>query len=132
MRLAPIGTICPTFGAPKTENFAVTTEDSPIKSSAPPGRRGGAPVALVTGASTGIGRATAEALVPRGYRVIATCRDPAALAPVDRVDGVDYLALDLGDRESVAACAAAAGPLACWAAARACVTESNVSRSCSA
>jgi len=35
--------------------------------------------ALVTGASSGIGRATAAALVARGYRVLGTCRAPAKL-----------------------------------------------------
>ncbi|MGP9020024.1 SDR family oxidoreductase [Streptomyces sp. BR1] len=64
-------------------------------------------VALVTGASSGIGAAVAAALVARGYRVLGTSRDPEK---VDRpVPGVEYLALDLTDEASVAACAAAAG-----------------------
>lgn len=64
-------------------------------------------VALVTGASSGIGAAVAAALVARGYRVLGTSRDPEK---VDRpVAGVEYLALDLTDDASVAACAAAAG-----------------------
>ncbi|MEU5436125.1 SDR family NAD(P)-dependent oxidoreductase [Streptomyces sp. NPDC020719] len=64
-------------------------------------------VALVTGASSGIGAAVAAALVARGYRVLGTSRDPEK---VDRpVPGVEYLALDLTDDASVAACAAAAG-----------------------
>jgi NAD(P)-dependent dehydrogenase (short-subunit alcohol dehydrogenase family) len=76
-----------------------------IESSAAAARRSGAPVALVTGASTGIGRATAVALAQRGYRVVGTCRDPATLAAADRAAGVEYVALDLADRDSVAACA---------------------------
>jgi len=57
--------------------------------------------ALVTGASSGIGRATAVALVARGYRVLGTCRAPAKLT--DRHEGVDYLALDLADERSIEA-----------------------------
>ena len=78
----------------------------------PPGRSGyGASMnrtALVTGASSGIGRATAAALVERGYRVLGTCRAPHDLAAGRRVAGVDYLALDLADESSVEALA---GPL---------------------
>jgi short-subunit dehydrogenase len=61
--------------------------------------------ALVTGASSGIGKATAAALVARGYRVLGTSRHPAELAAPQRTPGVDYLALDLALPESVAALA---------------------------
>lgn len=64
--------------------------------------------ALVTGASSGIGRATAAALVARGYRVLGTSRNPGALAPEQRATGVEYLALDLADDGSIEALA---GPL---------------------
>jgi len=67
--------------------------------------------ALVTGASSGIGKATAAALVARGYRVIGTSRKPEALADGQRTDGVEYLPLDLGDEASIEALAAAAGPV---------------------
>jgi short-subunit dehydrogenase len=67
--------------------------------------------ALVTGASSGIGKATAAALVARGYRVIGTSRRPASLTPEQRVDGVEYRALDLGDDASIEALAAAVGPV---------------------
>lgn len=63
--------------------------------------------ALVTGASSGIGRATAAALVTRGYRVLGTSRHPDTIS--DPVAGVTYLALELGDPASVADCAARAG-----------------------
>ncbi|MEU7867747.1 SDR family oxidoreductase [Dactylosporangium sp. NPDC049140] len=64
-------------------------------------------IALVTGASSGIGRATAAALAARGYRVLGTSRDPSA----QRADGVEFLRLDLGDDASIEALAAAAGPV---------------------
>jgi len=64
-------------------------------------------VALVTGASSGIGRAIAEALLAKGFRVLGTSRDPHRI--VDPVPGVDYLALDLTDEASIVACAEAAG-----------------------
>ncbi len=59
--------------------------------------------ALVTGASSGIGLATAAALVKRGHRVIGTSRDPASIAR--KVAGVEYVALDLTSDESIAALA---------------------------
>jgi short-subunit dehydrogenase len=59
--------------------------------------------ALVTGASSGIGLATAAALVTRGYRVIGTSRDPQSIE--HRVEGVSYLALDLASDESIEALA---------------------------
>ncbi|MET7638051.1 SDR family oxidoreductase [Streptomyces sp. NPDC005438] len=65
--------------------------------------------ALVTGASSGIGRAVARDLAARGYRVWGTSRDPEALAPESRPDGVEFTALDLADPGSVEACASAVG-----------------------
>ena len=57
--------------------------------------------ALVTGASRGIGRETAQALVRAGYRVTGTCRNPEKLKPEDRIDGVDYVPLELMDESSI-------------------------------
>ncbi|MBW6439948.1 SDR family oxidoreductase [Actinoplanes hulinensis] len=57
--------------------------------------------ALVTGASSGIGKATAAALAARGYRVLGTSRDPSSLQPEQRAPGVEYVALDLADDASI-------------------------------
>jgi NADP-dependent 3-hydroxy acid dehydrogenase YdfG len=63
---------------------------------------------LITGASRGIGRATAAEFARRGYRVVATARDPQSLRDLD----VDLrLALDVTDQASVDAAIAAAGPI---------------------
>ncbi len=58
------------------------------------------PVALVTGASSGIGKATAGALAAAGFDVIATSRDTARVAPPD---GVWFLDLDVTSEASVTA-----------------------------
>jgi NAD(P)-dependent dehydrogenase (short-subunit alcohol dehydrogenase family) len=55
-------------------------------------------VALVTGASSGIGRATAKALQSAGFRVFGTSRH----ASVASADGVTMLACDVTNDESVA------------------------------
>ncbi|MEU4688863.1 SDR family oxidoreductase [Actinoplanes sp. NPDC023714] len=55
--------------------------------------------ALITGASSGIGLATAAALAGRGYRVLGTSRNPDAVA--HPADGVEYIALDLTDDASI-------------------------------
>jgi retinol dehydrogenase-12 len=67
---------------------------------------------LITGANTGIGRATTEALAARGAKVFLAGRSAAATDPVigeiARATGNDklqFLALDLGDLDSARACA---------------------------
>jgi short-subunit dehydrogenase len=70
---------------------------------------GSKPRALVTGASRGIGRAVAEALVSEGYEVIGTCRNPRRLPAEGRLAGVRWLALDLANERSVARLAARVG-----------------------
>jgi NADP-dependent 3-hydroxy acid dehydrogenase YdfG len=63
---------------------------------------------LITGASKGIGRATAAELSRRGHRVIATARDPRTLQGLD-VD--QRLRLDVTDQASVDAAVGQAGPI---------------------
>src|SRR5690348_4465813 len=57
--------------------------------------------ALVTGATSGIGKATATALAARGFRVIGTSRKPGE----QQVPGVEFLPLDLTDDASIEALA---------------------------
>jgi short-subunit dehydrogenase len=57
------------------------------------------PVALVAGASTGIGKATATALASAGFDVVATARNTARMAPVL---GVGFIDLEVTDDASVA------------------------------
>ena len=63
---------------------------------------------LITGASRGIGRATAVALAAQGHEVIATARDVTALADLP---ATLRLSLDVTDQASVDAAIAAAGPV---------------------
>lgn len=56
------------------------------------------PVALVTGASTGIGRSAARALVDAGFDVVGTSRNAANAEPLA---GVRFLDLDVARDESV-------------------------------
>ena len=58
------------------------------------------PVALVTGATSGIGKAAALALADAGFEVIGTGRNTARITPRGRVT---YLDLDVSSDESVAA-----------------------------
>jgi NAD(P)-dependent dehydrogenase (short-subunit alcohol dehydrogenase family) len=58
-------------------------------------------VVLVTGASSGIGRATAELLAARGYRVFGAVRAVATTRPLA---AVELVPLDVRDEASVKAC----------------------------
>ena len=55
---------------------------------------------LVTGASSGIGRAIATRLAAANYRVFGTSRNPAKLEPLE---GITFLSLDVTDDASAAA-----------------------------
>ena len=60
---------------------------------------------LITGSSRGLGRALAEAALAAGHNVVATARDPRALADLE---GAHAVALDVTDREQARAAVAAA------------------------
>ena len=55
---------------------------------------------LITGCSTGIGRATAEHLADRGHTVYATARRPESIADLE-AKGINTLALDVTDETSM-------------------------------
>ncbi|MDW6059077.1 oxidoreductase [Streptomyces sp. FXJ1.4098] len=61
------------------------------------------PVALVTGASSGIGKAAALALAAAGHEVVGTSRDTARVTPLK---GVTFLDLDVTSDASVTAAVA--------------------------
>jgi NAD(P)-dependent dehydrogenase (short-subunit alcohol dehydrogenase family) len=65
------------------------------------------PSILITGVSTGIGRACAEKFAREGWRVVGTVRNPATAEKVDWPGDVVLERLDLEDPASPAACAAA-------------------------
>ena len=67
--------------------------------------------ALVTGASSGIGRAISALLAEKGLTVFGTSRDPDGLEAGQRLPGVAYLPLDVTDAQSVRACAKLSGPV---------------------
>jgi len=67
--------------------------------------------ALVTGASSGIGRATAIALSRRGVRVHATGRNQQALEALAEACGAAVLAADLSDPQNIDRLADWAGPV---------------------
>ena len=65
---------------------------------------------LITGCSTGIGRATAELLAREGQTVYATARRLESIEDL-RQSGCRTLALDVTDEASMAAAVAAGGTL---------------------
>ena len=58
------------------------------------------PVVLITGVSSGIGRAVANAFAAKGFEVFGTSRNPQRTEPVP---GVELIQLDVADDASVAA-----------------------------
>jgi NAD(P)-dependent dehydrogenase (short-subunit alcohol dehydrogenase family) len=61
------------------------------------------PVVLVTGASSGIGQAAAQLFAERGWRVVATMRNPDAGHELAARPGITVLALDVTDPSSIEA-----------------------------
>ena len=75
---------------------------------------------LITGCSSGIGRATAERLAGVGWKVYATARQVEAIAPLEE-RGCELLPLDGFDPVAYAGAAAfltVATLIACWLPAR--------------
>lgn len=58
---------------------------------------------LITGSSTGLGRATALRFARHDWRVIATMRNPDAETELTTVDEITVLPLDVTDRDQIAA-----------------------------
>src|ERR1700679_2642893 len=58
------------------------------------------PVVLITGVSSGIGRAVADVFAAKGFEVFGTSRNPRTTNPVP---GVELVQLDVADDASVAA-----------------------------
>lgn len=56
---------------------------------------------LITGCSSGLGKASAMLFAERGWNVIATMRDPAAADGLSRLDGVLVSRLDVRDPASI-------------------------------
>jgi NAD(P)-dependent dehydrogenase (short-subunit alcohol dehydrogenase family) len=61
-----------------------------------------AQIILITGCSSGIGRASAELAAERGHRVFATARRPESIADLARPGVIDVLSLDVTDAVSIA------------------------------
>ena len=50
---------------------------------------------FITGASSGLGRATAKLFASRGWKVIATMRNPERDAELKNISGVTLMSLDI-------------------------------------
>lgn len=66
---------------------------------------------LITGCSSGFGRAIAEAALAAGQHVIATARDVRSIADLEKPGACEVMALDITDAENMREVIAAAGPL---------------------
>jgi len=65
----------------------------------------GARVAVITGANSGIGLATAEALAVEGHRLFLLCRDDEAGSELEARLGARFVACDMAEGSSIAAAA---------------------------
>jgi NAD(P)-dependent dehydrogenase (short-subunit alcohol dehydrogenase family) len=90
---------------------------------------------LITGTSTGFGRALAEAVIARGDRLVATARRPESIADLVALapEQVHAIALDVTVPEQVRAAVAAAheafGRIDCWSTTRATACSGRSRRS---
>ena len=66
---------------------------------------------LITGCSSGFGRAIAESAIAAGQRVIATARDVRSIADLEKAGSCEVMTLDITDAENVREVIAAAGHL---------------------
>ena len=66
---------------------------------------------LITGCSSGFGRAIAEAALAAGQHVIATARDVRSIADLERAGSCEVMALDITDADQVREVIGAAGEL---------------------
>jgi len=58
-------------------------------------------VVLVTGTSSGIGKETAQLFADRGWKVVATMRDPEKGAGLFENENIFVTGLDVQDKESI-------------------------------
>src|SRR3974377_406699 len=56
---------------------------------------------FITGASSGLGRATAKLFVARGWKVIATMRNPEKESELNKLPSVVLMRLDITDPEEI-------------------------------
>jgi len=63
---------------------------------------------FITGSSSGLGRAAAKLFVSRGWKVIATMRNPQGEAELAALPGAVLISLDITDRQQVESAAATA------------------------
>lgn len=63
---------------------------------------------FITGSSTGLGRAAALLFASKGWKVVATMRNPAAETELGKVAGITLLPLDVTKPDQIAAAAKAA------------------------
>ena len=64
------------------------------------------PTIVITGASSGIGKATAKYFAGQGWKVAATMRTPENETELTQVDNITLYQLDVTDEESIASAAA--------------------------